>query len=627
MGKGRELEAIVKITGELAPSVSKSLKGLEKKLGGVNKKALVVGASVATISIATVKAVATAGKKMVELGTKFDSAYDKIRIGTGATGKALDGLKNDFEKVYSSVPTTMEDASQAVADYNTRLGLSGDTLQNMSKQAIQVSDMLGEDLNSVIEQSSKAFQQWGVSAEDMNGAMDYTFKVSQSTGLGFGDLMSKMQQFGPQLQDMGLSFNEASAMIGQLDKAGVNTNEVLGAMKKSVVTLAKEGKSASEGIQEYYEKIKNAGSAAEAASIASEIFGARAGSTMASAIRKGTISAEELTASLEKNGETIAGAANDTYDFSERLQTMKQSLEVAFAPVANTIFDRMNDFMPILQNLMETLIPVIDKAVQSAMPFVDNFLNGAVKLFNELLPLIEQLSSTLMPILTDLMSNLLPPILELIHTIIPPLMEIMSVILPPIAQVIGTIATLLGRIITAILPPLKSLLDVILPLIKPILGILQPIASVLDTIANIIGRIVSFGSGVLSKVIGLFGGGGGKGASLPAFAKGGFTDGVSIAGEAGTEAVISFNPAYRKENLSYWAQAGRMLGATTADFSLTGSSGRTTSVNLGGVSFSPTIYGGGGNGTDIVEQLRREYPEFLDLLKDALRQEEDLVYA
>ena len=76
MGKGRELEAIVKITGELAPSVSKSLKGLEKKLGGVNKKALVVGASVAIISIATVKAVATAGKKMVELGTKFDSAYD-----------------------------------------------------------------------------------------------------------------------------------------------------------------------------------------------------------------------------------------------------------------------------------------------------------------------------------------------------------------------------------------------------------------------------------------------------------------------------------------------------------------------------------------------------------------------
>lgn len=47
--------------------------------------------------------------------------------------------------------------------------------------------------------------------------------------------------------------------MGQLDKAGVNTDEVLGAMKKSVATLAKEGISASDGLAMYYEKIKNAG--------------------------------------------------------------------------------------------------------------------------------------------------------------------------------------------------------------------------------------------------------------------------------------------------------------------------------------------------------------------------------
>ncbi len=171
--------------------------------------------------------------------------------------------------------------------------------------------------------------------------------------------------------------------------------------------------------------------------------------------------------------------------------------------------------------------------------------------------------------------------------------------------------------------------------------------SIVTTFGNIFGRLAGFVKAPFNAVIGLINsaigkingisfnlpkilGGGHVGFNIPTIpmlAKGGFTEGLSIAGEAGTEAVISFNPAYRKDNLGYWAQAGRMLGATTADFSLVGSSGRTTSVNLGGVSFSPTIYGGGGNGTDIVEQLRREYPEFLDLLKDVLRQEEDLVYA
>ena len=46
-------------------------------------------------------------------------------------------------------------------------------------------------------------------------------------------------------------------------------------------------------------------------------------------------------------------------------------------------------------------------------------------------------------------------------------------------------------------------------------------------------------------------------------AKGGFTSGLAIAGEDPrypVEAVISFNPAYRNQNVEYWKRAGRMLG-------------------------------------------------------------------
>lgn len=55
--------------------------------------------------------------------------------------------------------------------------------------------------------------------------------------------------------------------------------------------------------------------------------------------------------------------------------------------------------------------------------------------------------------------------------------------------------------------------------------------------------------------------GGGKKAK--GHAKGGFTNGIAIAGEDPhypVEAVISFNPAYRKKNIEYWERAGRMLG-------------------------------------------------------------------
>ena len=674
-GKGKELQAVVNLAGSIDPSLGKAIESAQKKISGLNVKALAVGAAVGGIAVATGKAVVEAGKYLKDLGSQFDEAADAIRIGTGATGDALDGLLDDFDEVYKSVPTTMEDASKAIADYNTRLGLTGPQLQEISKQALQVSDMLGDDLGGVIEESSQAFQQWNIDAENMGGAMDYIFKVSQSTGMGFTDLMSNMQKFGPQLQEMGYSFETASALMGQLDKAGVNTEEVLSAMKKSVGALAKEGISASDGLAMYYEQIKNAGTAAEAASIASEIFGTKAGSTMAAAIRDGTLAVGDLTESLLENGETIAGAAEDTYDFAERLQIMKQGLEVALKPMANTVFDGLNKFMPVLQKLMEQIVPVISDAVEAAAPFVEEFLMGAAAALEDVLPLISQLAADLLPILTQLMSTLLPPLLSLVQTLLPPLMQIVGAILPPIASLLSTILPMITQIVSAVLPvlvqiisallpvitpllevalqivndvimpllpplmqivqallpPLVSLLNLVMPILSPLLALLQPIASVLGTIADVIAKIVSFGSGVISKIAGLFGGGGGGG-GVSGFATGGFTSGPSIAGEDPrypTEAVISFNPAYRSENLEYWAKAGQMLGASNeSDYELL-SGGSSTSVvyDLSGLSFSPQIKIEGDTDEDaLIRKLRELEPEFIDFVLEALSRREGGAY-
>ena len=674
-GKGKELQAVVNLAGSIDPSLGKAIESAQKKISGLNVKALAVGAAVGGIAVATGKAVVEAGKYMKDLGSQFDEAADAIRIGTGATGDALDGLLDDFDEVYKSVPTTMEDASKAIADYNTRLGLTGPQLQEISKQALQVSDMLGDDLGGVIEESSQAFQQWNIDADNMGGAMDYIFKVSQSTGMGFTDLMSNMQKFGPQLQEMGYSFETASALMGQLDKAGVNTEEVLSAMKKSVGALAKEGISASDGLAMYYEQIKNAGTAAEAASIASEIFGTKAGSTMAAAIRDGTLAVGDLTESLLENGETIAGAAEDTYDFAERLQIMKQGLEVALKPMANTVFDGLNKFMPVLQKLMEQIVPVISDAVEAAAPFVEEFLMGAADALEDVLPLISQLAADLLPILTQLMSTLLPPLLSLVQTLLPPLMQIVGAILPPIASLLSTILPMITQIVSAVLPvlvqiisallpvitpllevalqivndvimpllpplmqivqallpPLVSLLNLVMPILSPLLALLQPIASVLGTIADVIAKIVSFGSGVISKIAGLFGGGGGGG-GVSGFATGGFTSGPSIAGEDPrypTEAVISFNPAYRSENLEYWAKAGQMLGASNeSDYELL-SGGSSTSVvyDLSGLSFSPQIKIEGDTDEDaLIRKLRELEPEFIDFVLEALSRREGGTY-
>ena len=253
------------------------------------------------------------------------------------------------------------------------------------------------------------------------------------------------------------------------------------------------------------------------------------------------------------------------------------------------------------------------------MQIVQAILPPIVSILTSILPMLTQIISTILPVLTSLISALLPVITPLLEVALQIVNSVIMPLLPPLMQ-----------IVEALLPPLMSLLNAIMPILSPLLGLLQPIASVLGTIAGVIADIVSFGAGVLDKLGGLFGFGGGG--SAAGYATGGFTSGPSLAGEDPrypTEAVISFNPAYRSANLAYWAKAGQMLGAMDEGSYEPISSGSGTSVvyDLSGLSFSPKIEVKGDTDEDaLIRKLRDLEPEFIDFVLEALARREGGAY-
>ena len=118
---------------------------------------------------------------------------------------------------------------------------------------------------------------------------------------------------------------------------------------------------------------------------------------------------------------------------------------------------------------------------------------------------------------------------------------------------------------------------------------------------------------------------------LPTFATGGITNGLSIAGEDPNypnEYIISLNPAYRSQNLAYWAEAGRMLKADYADFALGGGSGSGVTIDMGGITFAPNItVTGHSDKSSVMEAIEAEYPEFMDMIEEFLVERGALVYA
>lgn len=158
----------------------------------------------------------------------------------------------------------------------------------------------------------------------------------------------------------------------------------------------------------------------------------------------------------------------------------------------------------------------------------------------------------------------------------------------------------------------SALTNVLTAPFRALSGVIDSVKSKISSLAD---KASSIGSSIKSKI--------------PGFATGGFTRGLSFVGEDPrypTEAVISFNPAYRAQNLSYWAEAGRMLGADDS-FALSGGTSATY-VELGDVNFAPQItVKGNAKKDDIVAAIRETYPEFMDLLDELISERGETVYA
>jgi len=308
---------------------------------------------------------AAAGAGMVAVGKTFDDAFDNIRIGTGATGKALEELNDDFRKVATQVPSSFDEVSTAIADYNTRLGISGQALQDLSVQTLNLARITEGDLGKIIEETSQAFQAFQVPTENYGDALDYVFKVAQSTGISIDRLEQNLVKFSPALKQMGFDFYDSAALMGFFDKAGVEVEQAMVGLNKALVTMAKDGVSdANEALQVLFDEIKGAPSDIKATELAIEIFGSKAGPLMASAIREGKLEYEALVQELMNSKETINGVADETDDWAEGLAKLKNQVMVAAEPIATTLFDALNK-----------LVPLIEKAVPPLQKMADSFAN------------------------------------------------------------------------------------------------------------------------------------------------------------------------------------------------------------------------------------------------------------
>lgn len=354
---------------QIVPSAQGLQGAIASQLGGPSAVAGTAAGGAFAGNFKKVAAVGVAGLGVAaatSIGRDFDQAFDTIRVGTGATGETLAGLQDSFRNVAKQVPADFADIGTAIADVNTRLGLSGEPLEAVSAQILELSRITGTDVATNVESLSRTLGDAGVASEDTAAAIDSLFRASQATGPSVARLGDLAVQYGAPLRNFGFSFEESAALLGKFEQEGVNTELVMGSLRIALGKFAKAGEDPVEALGASVEAIQNAGSAAEANALAFDIFGARAGADMAAAIREGRFEIDDLFDTVANGEETISTAADDTKSLGEQFQLLKNQALVGLQPAATKLFDSLG-------NGLEAVIPAVIIMVDAITPLIDLF--------------------------------------------------------------------------------------------------------------------------------------------------------------------------------------------------------------------------------------------------------------
>jgi hypothetical protein len=302
---------------------------LNKALAGVGNDVSRTGAK---LTKTLTPAAAAIGVAFAKMGSDWNDARDKIITGTGASGKALDGLMNDTKKVAGQVPQDFGTVGAAIAELNTRLGLTGEELQDVAVDALNFSRVTGVDVEDAVRTVSRTMKDWGIETENASDVMDLLFKASQETGIGVDELGNKLVQFGAPLRQLGFSMEESTALLAEFEAQGVNTELVMGGLRQSLGRMAKAGEEPAEAFHRLTDEIKNTASEGEATRLAMELFGARAGPDMAAAIREGRFEIADMAAALSDSNGAVSDAAERTLRLSDRFKMLKNRVTGVLGP-------------------------------------------------------------------------------------------------------------------------------------------------------------------------------------------------------------------------------------------------------------------------------------------------------
>ena len=344
----KELKEFGSVGKQQAKAVNEEFIKTGKKIEEVGGK--IKGAGDSLTKNLTVPIVA-AGTASLAAFSEVDKGYDIVIEKTGAAGAAAQEMYDIVDQLATSIPTDFETAGNAVGEVNTRFGLTGDALYDLSEQFIKFAKLNNTDVTSSVDSVQKALSAYGLDAEHADTLLNRLNKTGQETGVNVDTLTAGLIQNGTAFQEMGLNIYQSTALMGQLEKSGANSETVMQGLRKALKSAAKDGKPLNQALDELQTAIENDEDGMKGLNAAYELFG-KSGDQIYGAVKNGSLDFRELGASMSDAAGSVSKTFETTLSPMDQWKMTLNELKLAAADVGSVVGEVLQ---PILVKIGEVV--------------------------------------------------------------------------------------------------------------------------------------------------------------------------------------------------------------------------------------------------------------------------------
>lgn len=443
--------------GGIAGAVAAEFDAVGSKIDSVGQKISSVGDSMTKGLTAPITALGAASLKSF---TEVDEGMDTIIQKTGATGEALEEMQNIARDMATTIPTSFETAGAAVGEVNTRFGLMGDELSDLSTKFVEFAELNGTDVSGSIDSVQAAMAAFNIESSKAGDVLDILNKAGQDSGISMDTLSNSLLSNAASLTEMGFGLESAVGLIANLEKNGVDSSAAMAGLKKAFVNATADGKTMEEALAELESTMQSADSNTQAYQAALDLFGNKAGPQLAKAIQEGRLSLDEASNAVTGYGDSVASTFEATQDPIDQFQVNMNKIKLVGE-------DIVNSSAPLITDVMEKMGQAIQKVSDAWNSLDENQKQQIIQI--------------------ALVAAAIGPVLSIVGRVVSAVGTIASTISSFIGflPTIGAALSGVGAVITGtILPAIGAAVAAIIPVLPIIAGVAAAIAAVILVVKN-----------------------------------------------------------------------------------------------------------------------------------------------